>query len=278
MKNLILTLTIAAIPTISLAQLQSGNLAEPQYQLTGQNYSSEAGNIQQMFYNTAGAVNQIQGEISLIVSQNKSDSNYPPISTYQVLTSGTAATYTTPANARQLSIRMVGGGGGGAAADTNNGSAGGTTIFNSINANGGGGGVTGGFGSAGGAGGSGGSGSASLRIPGQSGQSPPLGPTNVGVEGAGGNSILGFGAPGTQASHGNVAGIAAPINSGAGGSSGATSSSGGGGGGGEYVEIIINSPSATYTYTIGAAGGGGAAGTEAGGNGGLGIIIVEERY
>jgi hypothetical protein len=42
----------------------------------------------------------------------------------------------------------------------------------------------------------------------------------------------------------------------------------GGGGAGEYGEIIITSPSATYTHTVGAGGNGGAAGTNAGGVGG----------
>jgi hypothetical protein len=37
-----------------------------------------------------------------------------PASTTQYLTSGTSATYTTPANCRAIRVRMVGGGGGGA--------------------------------------------------------------------------------------------------------------------------------------------------------------------
>jgi hypothetical protein len=55
---------------------------------------------------------------------------------------------------------------------------------------------------------------------------------------------------------------------------------GAGGGSGEYVELIINAPSATYTYTIGAGGAGGATGIAGavGGNGGSGIIIVDEYY
>ena len=46
------------------------------------------------------------------------------------------------------------------------------------------------------------------------------------------------------------------------------------------MEFIINSPSATYTYTVGAGGAGGAAGTAgvAGSNGGSGKIIVQEFY
>ena len=97
------------------------------------------------------------------------------VSTQQVLTTGTAATYTTPANVRQLKIRMVGGGGGG------------------------------------------------------------------------GHSTGAY--------------------------------QGSGGGAGEYVELVINSPSATYTYTVGTSGAAAAAGAQfAGGAGGTGIIIVDEYY
>jgi hypothetical protein len=55
---------------------------------------------------------------------------------------------------------------------------------------------------------------------------------------------------------------------------------GNGGGEGEYVEIIVNSPSGTYTYTVGAAGSAGSAGTGgfAGGAGGSGYIVVDEYY
>src|SRR5689334_4383917 len=69
---------------------------------------------------------------------------FATLPTRQVLTSGTNATYTTPANCRQLRIRMVGGGGGGGGgygtAVGISGSGGGNTIFNSIVAAGGGGG------------------------------------------------------------------------------------------------------------------------------------------
>jgi hypothetical protein len=43
---------------------------------------------------------------------------------------------------------------------------------------------------------------------------------------------------------------------------------------------LITSPSATYSYAIGAAGTAGTAGTSgyAGGNGGSGVVIVEEFY
>lgn len=53
---------------------------------------------------------------------------------------------------------------------------------------------------------------------------------------------------------------------------------GSGGGAGGYVEKLITSPAATYTYTVGAVANGGAAGTYAGGNGAAGIIIIDEFY
>lgn len=210
-------------------------------------------------------------------------SAYPPVATRQVLTSGTAATYTTPANCRQLKIRMVGGGGGGAGTSTSTitaGSSGNDTIFNSIHAAGGGGaGIAATY--AAGVGGTGGTGTASFRSPGFSGGVGTTNSFNPGYPtGFGGGSLLGGGAaavPTTSTNNGSNAGA----NTGGGGSSGSDSTSsgfsGGGGGGGEYVELLISSPSATYTYTVGI-GGAGAAVSNAGGNGGSGVIIVDEFY
>lgn len=198
--------------------------------------------------------------------------------TRQYLTSGTAATYTTPANCTKIIIKMIGGGGGGGAATTNAGATGTTTTFNSINANGGNGGTQGSASTNtnGGTGGSGGTGSASLRLVG-----------SAGGYGFGTLAIGGFGAPGifgsggTRSTLGVGGGSTAAANTGAGGSggsAGAATGEGGGGGGGEYVEFIISSPAATYTYTVGGGGAGGSAGSQAGGNGGSGLIIVEEYY
>jgi hypothetical protein len=66
---------------------------------------------------------------------------------------------------------------------------------------------------------------------------------------------------------------------GGGGGGAATSGIGAGGGAGGYVEHIITSPAATYTYAVGA-GSAGVAGTAAGngGAGAAGILIVEEHY
>lgn len=198
------------------------------------------------------------------------------VSTQQVLTSGSAATYTTPAGARQIKIRAWGGGGGGGAVATNNGSTGGDTIFNSIHAAGGLGGKTTTSGTVpGGAGGTGGTGTANFRLAGFAGGSAAdVSTPAVPVGGSGGGP--GGGVPTVGDGNGGN-GVA---NSGGGGAGGTQTGGGpgGGGGSGEYIEIIINSPVASYVYTIAAGGNGGAAGGQAGGNGGTGLIIVDEFY
>lgn len=198
--------------------------------------------------------------------------------TRQVFLSGTG-TYTTPTNVRQLKIRMVagGGGGGGSEGGPTVGSVGGNTTFGVVTVVGGNG------GSAqvasdpvnGGTGGSGGTGTASFRIPGGGGG----GGSNIAdVAGqAGGNSA--FGGGGAARGEPSSNGIAGATNSGGGGSGAfrTTGSSAGSGGAGEYCEIIINNPSATYTFTVGAGGAGGS-GTATGGAGAAGIIVVDETY
>lgn len=198
------------------------------------------------------------------------------VSTRQVLTSGSGATYTTPAGCRQIRVKMIGAGGGGAASSTNNGSTGGTTTFNSVTVIGGAGGQSN---SVGGAGGSGGSGSGDFRLSGSAGGGAAL-LNATGVGGVGGAGIFGQGAGRGGAA--NLAGSNGVVGGGGGGGGAAGSSlsgsAGGGGGGGEYAEMTINSPSASYTYTVGSGGSGGSAGGFAGGTGGGGVIIVEEYY
>jgi hypothetical protein len=193
-----------------------------------------------------------------------------PIPTVQTLTSGTAATYTPPANVRFIRVRMVGGGGGGGAQITNNGANGTTTSFGSWTAILGQGGGLGaaGAGGTGGTGGANGTGTQIARFAGQNGT------RGAGV--AGGTGGLGGVSPFGGAGIGGdgAAGAAAKANTGSGGG-GAEEAAGGGAG--EYVEFFVTAPTAT-TYTVGAAGAGGAAGTFAGGNGAAGIIIVEEFY
>lgn len=198
----------------------------------------------------------------------------------QIFLSGTSATYTTPTGCRELRVRMVGGGGGGGGTNATPtyvaGSAGGTSSFNSITAVGGAGG-----GQNGGAGGTGGAGSANLRFNGCPGLSGTQYPDTNAVNppgGIGGSSPFGYPAAPT-----NSAGTAssAAANTGAGGNGAVNGTthlnSAAGGGGSEYVEIIITSPSATYTYTVGTGGAGGVS-TVNGGAGGSGIIIVDEYY
>jgi len=202
--------------------------------------------------------------------------------TRQVLTSG--STYSTPAGARQLRIKMVGAGGGGGSGGSNGiegvtGSNGGNTSFNSIVAVGGRGG-SGGTDTGnvfGGAGGTGGSGSASFRSTGGGGIGGALGAvSSLGATGgAGGSSALGGGANGANSGSSNPPGYG-------GGGSGADVGnqgyySGAGGGGGEYVEIIINAPSTTYSYSIGSGGAGGNS-ARIGNPGTQGVIIVDELY
>jgi hypothetical protein len=203
-----------------------------------------------------------------------------PAPTEQILTSGTS--YTTGVvnqqTARLIKIRMVGGGGGGGGTSTAGGT-GGTTTFNSVTAIGGGGGGTTTT-RTGGAGGTGGSGTASRRVTGNAGMECFGSGATAGLPGCGGGAGP-WGGSGKGATSGNSAGSAGATNSGSGGGgastqSGNTSAGGGGGGSGEYVEIVISSPAASYTYAIGA---GGTAGTgTAGGAGGSGVIIVEEFY
>jgi len=220
------------------------------------------------------------------------------VPTRQVFLSGTAATYTTPANCRRIVVRMKGPGGSthGSSTSADGGAAGaGTaTSFNSITAAvGGNSGQSAGGKASGGSGGTGGTGTASLRIAGAMGhaQTTPYA-TGTNVYLLGGNGAgTGGGYSKDPSAYGNASGSAGVANSG-GGASGAglttslafASASGGwtsgGGGEGEYAEITISSPAATYTYTVGTAGAGGTAGTNgvAGAAGGSGFIYVDEYY
>jgi hypothetical protein len=184
-----------------------------------------------------------------------------------------SGTYTVPTGTRSLRIRMVGGGGGGAgsggssgAGNGGNGGTGGTTTFGSslLTATGG----TGG-GNSSNAPGSGGSGTVS---------SPAVGLVFPGVSG----SVNWQYNNAAQAYTSGVGGPPSPLgrygSGGSGGGNGATAVCvGTSGGSAGYIEATIESPSATYSYTIGAAGAAGAAGTSGnvGGAGGGGLIIVE---
>ena len=201
-----------------------------------------------------------------------------------VYTTGTG-TYTTPTNAKYLTVRMVGGGGGGGgsgnAGTGGTGGTGGTTTFGSslLTVTGGTGGV---YGSSGTDGGTATVSSPATAVVAVSGSRSTSGSTNTsfyvgGV--AGGCSPFG----GQGGGGNNSAGSAAKDNTGSGGGSGGTNgtSTSSGGGSGGYVEAIITSPSATYSYAVGAAGTAGTVGTGsayAGGAGGSGVVIVTAYF
>tara|TARA_R110000868_G_scaffold411608_1_gene705867 strand:+ start:19898 stop:20758 length:861 start_codon:yes stop_codon:yes gene_type:complete len=215
--------------------------------------------------------------------------------TIQKFTSG-SGTYTTPAGVKYIAIQMVGGGGGGGGSSSafngGTGGTGGSTTFGSslLTCTGGAGG-TGLNPSVGGAGGTAtiGAGATGLNISGQSGNGGMgTGPLIVyNVSGGGGNTpFSGAGTAVTMAA-GTSIGKTAVTNTGSGGG-GASYSGGGvgnsftgaGGGAAGYIQAIINTPAATYSYTVGTAGTAGIAGTagSAGGAGAAGIIIVYEYY
>lgn len=211
----------------------------------------------------------------------------PASPTIQRFTSG-SGTYTTPINVKYIRVRMVGGGGGGAGGGTSgtggSGGTGGTTTFGSslLTTDGG----TGGSTATGGAGGSTSTVSAPavaiVNILGGDGSSIFYNSNSIAQNAGATGAYSPFGGAGRGSPA--VAGRAAVANtgSGGGGGGGATAGliAGGGGGSGSFLEATISSPSATYSYAVGAAGTAGSAGTSgaAGGAGGSGVIIVEEYY
>ena len=195
--------------------------------------------------------------------------------TIQTFTSG-SGTYTTPANVKWIRIRLVGGGGGAAGSGTAAGTSptiGGNTTFSTLTGSGGNFGIIASPGVNGGAASGG-----DLNIAGQNGGSGNGAANTAGL--SGGSSILGFGGFGGPV-NGPVPGLnASGYGGGGGGASAASGNPGGAGAAGGYVEKIINTPAATYSYAVGAAGTAGGAGTlgAAGGAGTAGVIIVEEHY
>lgn len=198
-------------------------------------------------------------------------------------------TYTTPAGALYLKLKMVGGGGGGGnRVGGSSGGNGGNSSFVgsliSLVAGAGGGGSVGGTTT--GAGGSGGAatitGLTGLAIPGNGGgggsrNNGNSDPFISGGTGGGGGLFGGGGVGGgPNTSTGGTAG-AANTGGGGGGESalnGPASGSGAGGGGAGGIELIIRNPEVSYTFTIGDGGtAGGSSNT-----GGSGQIYIEEYY
>jgi len=207
--------------------------------------------------------------------------------TIQKFTSG-SGTYTTPANCKWIRVRAVGAGGGGGGSGgsgtgASTGATGGTTTFGSslITCVGGAGGSVYNIGGGGAGGSATATGLTGVVAPGGSGQSGfgSGAASQIMIGGMGSASPMG-GAGGGSGS----TGTAAIVNSGSGGGGagvvGVSTFTGGGGGAGGYVDVVINSPSSTYAYAVGAsgAGGGAAVGGAPGGASGSGCIIVEEFY
>lgn len=200
--------------------------------------------------------------------------------TTQRFTSG-SGTYTTPAGARWIRVRCYGAGGGGQGSGTSagNGGTGGSTTFGSTIAvaNGG---TGGSFASTvAGVGGTATSSSGQVVHLVTGGYGGAFASVNAGG-GTGGNGVLGGSGTGGRPGAADP-GIAGVTNTGGGGGGASTATSGScGGGSGGYAEVIIGSPSATYSYAVGAAGAAGVAGSggSAGGAGGSGLIVVEEFY
>lgn len=205
-----------------------------------------------------------------------------------------SGTYTTPAGALYIRVRMVGGGGGGGTAGTlvsvtatQTGSTGGNTTFGTslLTANGGGGGANGVVAAAGSGGTATVNASATtIQLIALTGAAGNLGANISGnvtftAGGSGGSSL--FGGAGSSASGAAVANTGS---GGGGGNSGATPISvGNGGGAGGFVEaIIITTPGQTFSYSVGALGAAGstsgAISPAAGGNGASGYIQVTAHY
>jgi hypothetical protein len=237
---------------------------------------------------TSGYAGGTGGSGYIIVEQYFAVATLPYVApTIQAFTSG-SGTYTTPTNCLYIRVRMVGGGGGGSGSGSGSmgyGGTGGTTTFGTslLTCTGG---VGGTISNVGGAGGTStiGSGPIGTAISGGTGGA---GSFNAGTNiytpgGAGGNSLFGGGGSGGGVGNTPVAGAA---NTGAGGGGASTSASanvysGCGGGAGGFIDAIIVSPSATYSYAVGAAGTAGTAGTSgtAGAAGGTGYIVVEQYF
>jgi len=195
--------------------------------------------------------------------------------TVQVFTSG-SGTYTTPTGCKAILVQMVGGGGGGGGNENGAaGTAGGNTTFSTLTGSGGGGGIVGGGAGASYGGGASGGDVNSAGSGGGGSHGGVLYATPGGTGGAsffGGSGTGGFGATGGAGSTNTGGG------GGGGGGNGASRAGGGGGGSGGYVRKLISSPSATYSYAVGAGGAAGAGGDTPGGAGAAGIVIVTESY
>ena len=196
-----------------------------------------------------------------------------------VLTSGTG-TYTTPINASYLVVEMVGGGCGGSGAGISGtpGTSGGNTTFGTsfLTCNGG----TGGPAPTSGVGGTATGGTINVQgSPGQGGFDCRS-DSQYQQGGAGGDSFFGGAGRGGFVNGGGN-GVGYGSGGGGGGVVNTTNAfTGGGGGAGGYLKAIITSPSASYSYAVGASGAGGAGlnGHYSGGSGVSGVIMITAYF
>jgi hypothetical protein len=213
----------------------------------------------------------------ILLTQNIASSKTPTITKY---TSG-SGTHTTSAGTLYTKVRMAsgGGGGGGSGLTGGTGGAGGSSTFGTslLTANGGIGGLFNAQGSAGGSPTVSSPAISILDIAGSNGGTAEQARAFA-YGGAGGSNPISGVAPMSN----GIAGLSGKLGGGgAGGGAGATAIiTGSGGGAGAYIEALISSPSATYTYAVGSGGAGGTAGTSgfAGGAGGNGYIEITEYY
>jgi len=201
---------------------------------------------------------------------------------YQQFLTG-SGTYTVPANALYLRVRMVGGGGGGAGAGSSpsSGTAGTASTFGTTLLNAGAGSFGVGTGANGGAGGTAslGTGPVGIALSGSAGTGGSFNnasSSNQAMGGGGGSTP--FGGAGGGGGFGTTP-TAAVSNTGSGGGGGGgvavtNEYTGAGGGAGGFIDCLITTLLSTYSYAIGAAGTGGAGGAAAGGAGATGFIEV----
>jgi len=237
-----------------------------------------------LYLGASGTINLLTASTTSFTLPNRSGTlALSTTPTIQIFDSASSGTYTTPTNCKCIIVKMVGAGGGGGAngSGPSNGTSGGNTVFGSATAGGGAYAPSGG-GSPGGAGGT--NTTAYTNILNIAGQAGSPGGYAIDEPGSlGGSSILGGGGVGGARGAGGTTPGGTPSGFGGGGGGGGgngTYASGAGGGAGAYQEFLITSPSATYSYTVGAAGtlGGAGGGGNNGGPGFKGAIIVIEYY
>jgi hypothetical protein len=240
--------------------------------LTAANRTTAAGDVSKFRGEAAGVVREVAGF-------RAAGGAFSKLSTVQVFNSGTAATYTTPAGATRIDVRIGGAGSSGSVGGNLAvaGNAGGATTFGTLTANGGPAATTTGTQQPAAATATGGD----VNISGNTGGQA----LNVGAAAPGPNGAPGpFGGGAPAGGVGASAGLAGSPNSGAGGGAGssnnAANAAGQGGNSGAYCEKMITSPAATYTYTVGVGGLSvpGNANGSASGAGADGKIIVKEFY